>query len=39
MVDVYDILTYSDSYQKRIKEEHEAGGIYRSGEGTEAEIM
>ena len=33
------MLTSSESYQQRIREEHERDGLYRSGEGTEQEIL
>lgn len=39
MVDLYDVLTVSDDYKRKIKEEHEQFGAFRSGEGTEAEIF
>jgi hypothetical protein len=38
ILDLYDVLTVSDEYKRRIRENHEKGGAFRSGEGTEAEI-
>ena len=37
--EMYGMLTKSDDYKRKLKEEHEKYGAFRSGEGTEQEIM
>jgi len=39
IVEVYEILTDSEEYQRRLRISHEKSGALRSGEGTEAEIF
>lgn len=39
LLEFYDVVTASDDYKRRLKIQHEKGGAFRSGEGTEAEIL
>lgn len=39
LLELYDVLTVSDDYQRKLKESHERSGSLRSGEGTESEIL
>ena len=39
LVEVYDVLMVTDAYKKKLRTDQEINGIYRSGEGTEAEII
>ncbi len=37
-VEVFELLTQNEEYQRKLREKHEKYGYLRSGEGTPAEI-
>lgn len=36
LLDLYDVVTVSDDYKRKLRETHEKSGALRSGEGTES---
>lgn len=39
LTEVYDMMSGSESYKRKLRERHEKDGLLRSAEGTTAEIM
>ncbi len=39
MSDLFGMITKSEDYKRKVHEQNQINGVYRSGEGTEQEVL